>query len=178
MGFEGTYEVSMIGNVKSLPREVNRTRKGYTFAAKLKGKSSKKFLSHGYYAVSIGKENSFSPKYIHRLVAQAFIPNPNNLPCVNHKDGNKLNNHVDNLEWCTHRENTIHAHVNGLSRVPENHTRQGRNNGNSKLTEEDVKDIRRLLKSGLRIKEVAEVFPEVSKSTIGNISSGANWTHV
>lgn len=54
---------------------------------------------------------------IHRLVANAFIPNPNNLPCVNHKDGNKRNNCVSNLEWCTHSQNTKHAYDNKLIKI-------------------------------------------------------------
>jgi len=58
-----------------------------------------------------GKQETF---YIHRLVAEAFIPNPENKPCINHKDGNTKNNHVSNLEWCTYRENNIHALVTGL----------------------------------------------------------------
>ena len=52
--------------------------------------------------------------YIHRAIALAFIPNPENKPCINHKDGNKLNNSIDNLEWCTHQENMIHAGKTGL----------------------------------------------------------------
>lgn len=62
---------------------------------------------------SIGKNGYYmtsKSKYIHRLVAEAFIPNPNNLRCVNHKDHNKLNNDVDNLEWCTYRHNNIHRY--------------------------------------------------------------------
>ena len=54
---------------------------------------------------------------IHRVIAEAFIPNPNNLPCVNHKDGNKQNNRVDNLEWCTHSENTLHSFRTGLQKT-------------------------------------------------------------
>ena len=54
---------------------------------------------------------------IHRVIAETFIPNPNNLPCVNHKDGNKQNNRVDNLEWCTHSENTLHSFRTGLQKT-------------------------------------------------------------
>ena len=63
----------------------------------------------GYRYVQIVSGNKNHHKAVHRLIAEAFIPNPENKPCVNHKDGNKLNNSVSNLEWCTHSENTGHA---------------------------------------------------------------------
>ena len=66
--------------------------------------------SHGYYVISIkGKTH-----LLHRLIAKAFIENPNNYPCINHKDGNKLNNLIDNLEWCTKAMNNKHAYDTGL----------------------------------------------------------------
>lgn len=65
---------------------------------------------NGYYNIKIGCR-TFN---IHRIVAEAFIPNNEELPCINHKDGNKFNNNVDNLEWCTYRHNIIHAYSNGL----------------------------------------------------------------
>jgi hypothetical protein len=66
----------------------------------------------GYRHVILNHKN----KNVHRVIAETFIPNPNNLPCVNHKDGNKTNNSVENLEWCTHSENTLHSFKNGLQR--------------------------------------------------------------
>ena len=67
----------------------------------------------GYLHTILNRKN----RNIHRVIAETFIPNPNNLPCVNHKDGNKQNNRVDNLEWCTHSENTLHSFRTGLQKT-------------------------------------------------------------
>ena len=66
----------------------------------------------GYRHTILNRKN----RNIHRIIAETFIPNPDNLPCVNHKDGNKLNNSVENLEWCTQSENVLHSFTNGLQR--------------------------------------------------------------
>lgn len=91
----------------------------------------------GYYYICISLGNDSFKKYIkiHRAVACTFIPNIYNLPQVNHKDGNKENNYVENLEWVTAQENTIHAYKNGL-------TPTGEKSVFSKLTKEDVEYIR------------------------------------
>lgn len=95
-GFEGLYKISDDGKVYSVRRNII-----------LKPKVDR----YGYYRVTLwnGKNNY---RTIHRLVAEAFIDNPNELPVVNHKDMNKKNNKVENLEWCSVRENTIHAYIN------------------------------------------------------------------
>lgn len=71
---------------------------------------------HGYIKVNLYKQNNHKQCYVHRLVADAFILNENELPQINHIDGNKSNNTVENLEWCSAKENVIHAYANGLKR--------------------------------------------------------------
>lgn len=70
----------------------------------------------GYYVISLVNNKVRRTLYIHRILAIEFIPNPLFLPCVNHKDGNKLNNSIDNLEWCTYQENNKHAYDIGLKK--------------------------------------------------------------
>lgn len=114
--YEGSYEISSYGRVKSFPTK----RRTTTIILK------PKLTKDGYYETTLYSEEK--PKYIrtHRLVAQAFIPNLQNKPQVNHKDGNKLNNYVGNLEWCTNQENITHSIEMGLQNPV------GHNNFNAK----------------------------------------------
>ena len=98
-GFEGLYQISNFGNVKSLKRNII-----------LKPSSNGK----GYLHIILYKNCKSKVGRIHRLVAQAFIPNPENKPQINHIDGNKSNNNVNNLEWVTNSENQKHAFALGL----------------------------------------------------------------
>lgn len=104
-GYEGKYQISNTGYVKSL--DFNHTGKEKILKNKVNYK--------GYCFVTLYKENKQYYPRIHRLVAETFIPNPDNLPQVNHIDGNKSNNSVENLEWCTNLENIRHADRMGLS---------------------------------------------------------------
>lgn len=102
-GYEGLYEVSTNGRVRR-NGHIRKTRVDY----------------RGYEAISLYKCSKGRNFKIHRLVASAFIENPENKRTVNHKDGNKLNNNVENLEWATHSENLIHASKIGLRPVSDN----------------------------------------------------------
>lgn len=104
VGYEGRYQVSNYGNVKSLNYR-SSTNKAQIMKTRI--------TKSGYVTVMLGKERN-QPS-VHVLVAKAFIPNPDNLPCVNHIDGNKTNNCVTNLEWVSQSENRIHAIKNGLA---------------------------------------------------------------
>ena len=103
-GYEGLYEVSSYGRVKSL--EISYTRKNGIMDHKPEIILSPKNNGTGYFMVCLYKNKTHKYYLIHRLVALAFLPNPDNLPCVNHKDEDKTNNKVDNLEWCDHKYNS------------------------------------------------------------------------
>ena len=100
-GFENSYMVSNLGNIKSKERSVI-VNDNPVYERHLKEKILKPELTRGYYTVGLHKDGKLIKlAYVHRLVAEAFLPNPNNLPQINHKDENPKNNCVDNLEWCT-----------------------------------------------------------------------------
>ena len=106
-GYEGLYQVSNLGRVKSLARTIYKVD-GTTQTFKDKIRSAT-FNGRGYLQVGLSKEGSYTTFKVHRLVANTFIPNPYNKTQVNHIDGNKDNNHRSNLEWCNHKYNMKHA---------------------------------------------------------------------
>lgn len=126
----------------------------------------------GYLKLNIWQHGRRKGVFLHRIVAQTFIPNPDNLPQVNHKDGNKENNQVSNLEWCDDSHNLAHAHASGLR------TSSGNANGNSKLKDYMVKAIRESYKMGVPTKTMAKIYG-VHQTTIQRAISGKRfWKHV
>jgi hypothetical protein len=125
--YEGLYQISNIGMVKSFPRK-------HTNGGLLKSY----LLSNGYHRIVLCKNSVPKAYSVHRLVAQTFIPNPLNLPEVNHKNGIKTDNRVENLEWCTRKNNSLHASKHNLY-----HPAKGENHPYSKLKEFQVKEIRK-----------------------------------
>lgn len=126
-----------------------------TSDGKIIGKRGKEMTGYidrcGYREVVLSENGTSKSHLAHRLIADTFIPNPHNLPFVNHKDGNKLNNSVDNLEWCTRSENTIHSYRNGLQKVATNP------HGTFKvLTNEENEKIIELHKAGMIDREIAK----------------------
>jgi hypothetical protein len=172
-GYEGKYQVSDFGRVKSLARIVE-SRKGI-FGNKreilLKPTKNKK----GYLRVKlcIVKNEVSSEKnfYVHSLVLNSFLENPLNKPQVNHKNGIKDDNRVDNLEWATGSENVIHSLENKL-KVPQ----KGSEHGMSKLTEKEVLEIRTIGRTKT-LKEVAKIY-NVDMSLISLILLNKIWIHI
>ena len=102
LNYEGLYQISSHGRVKSLQKKTGfLIRKEHILKPRVK--------DNGYLIVSLFKDKQMSNKYVHRLVAEAFIPNPSNYPCINHKDYNKTNNNVDNIEWCSYSQNNTYS---------------------------------------------------------------------
>lgn len=115
-GYEGLYKISEAGTVVSIGRNIPFTNRwGQPCTRKIKTKLLyPKLESNGYLRQTLSINNTHIQWSIHRLVAITYIPNPKNLPVINHKDGNKLNNTVENLEWCTILHNNHHAISLGL----------------------------------------------------------------
>ena len=118
VGYEGLYQVSNLGRVRSVDKIILRKdKKQQHFKSKIIKGNPNKF---GYLLVCLRKNNTNKYFQVHRLVAIAFIPNPNNYPCVNHKDETKTNNNTENLEWCTYKYNANY----GTSRLRAIETRR------------------------------------------------------
>lgn len=167
-GWEGLYRISNLGNVKSLSRKVN-VRNGHTRTTK------EKILipilqATGYVMIFLGKNNQRS---IHRLVAQAFIPNPENKRTVNHLNGIKTDNREVNLEWATYLENMRHSFKNAL-----HVSLKGEERYNSKLTEDEVFQILQLNSMyGLKQNMIAKEYG-ITISMVNVIVKMKAWRHI
>lgn len=160
-GFPG-YHVNSNGDVISFRRYGKITDKALLM---------KTYVSNsGYLCVKLRNNNIVHTCTIHRLIASSFVPNRHNKPHINHINGNKLDNSVENLEWCTPSENIIHA-IKTMGHYI------GKNNGMSVLNSEKVLEIRRLLASKVPQRKIAKMFG-VTKGAIGCIKSGITWKHV
>ena len=172
-GFEGRYRISNRGEIVRYSvvdeyedRIINR-----------KEKIIKPSINNqGYLKVGLNKDGKYYNRYIHRLIAETFIENPLEKPCVNHIDGNKLNNNLDNLEWATQKENTIHAHNNGLAEVTE-YNKWKVSKINRMFTSSDILDIKNMYNEGKTQKEIAEIY-KCYDSTISQILKNKRYSRI
>ena len=165
VGYEGIYEISNLGRIRT-----------FNYKNTNNVEIMKNFIDgSGYIKISLCKNGIKKQYFIHRLVAQAFIPNLKNKRTVNHKDGNKLNNCVGNLEWVTCEENIHHAWKNGL-----NKPLRGEKHGSHKLTTEQVIYIKthyKKLDKKFGARALAKKF-NVTTTPILLIVKGKSWKHI
>lgn len=146
------YEISTLGNIR------RKYKKGYKYR--------KPIIQGGYSHVTFSKDNSFKKMQIHRLVCLAFIPNTESKPCVNHINGIKTDNRIENLEWCTHSENEKHSFeflgkiTNGIKRRVFNKNK--------------INEINQMLNNGMSQRAIARKL-NVSSSTISNLTTGKTY---
>lgn len=160
------FKISDLGRVRSITRIIECGKQ--KVKRRVKGQDMKSQLTRkGYPTVPLGEKHVT----IHRLVALAFIPNPKNLLCVNHKNGIKTDNRVENLEWCTNQQNKDHAMNNGLYAKGEQiHT--------AKLTKSEVEEILQLHKIyGLRPCDVAREY-NIDSSSASRLLRREFWRHI
>lgn len=171
--FNGAYQISSHGEVRSADRSVLRKSKnGKEHILKIHGTKLKLRLAGGkkkngrYHQVMLSKNGAPYYRYVHRLVAQAFIPTVDGKKIINHKNGVKTDNRVENLEWSTMSENMQHAYDSGF--MP---TKIG---PNSKFDECDVLDMRSMYRNGIKIKDIAIRY-DSRYATIWRIVKNKRW---
>ena len=185
-GYEGLYQVSSLGQVTSIHNTHNILHCKFHIS------------NNGYLRVCLYKNGRQKNALVHRLVAIAFIPNPENKREVNHKNGIKTDNRVENLEWATAKENMAHAYKNGLvdyqyrspSLLKEGYERnrdrilkqqsertKGEKNPQSKRTEEMIIKIRQMYKEGMRFCEISRTL-NIDRRQIASIIRGKLWSHI
>ena len=156
-GYEGRYQISSLGRVKTVERHKSDGRRQPEAIRKTQ-------VDHrGYEFVLLYNGERMKRHSVHVLVARAFIDNPENKPHVNHIDGDKLNNVLENLEWATPSENQRHALRMGLAKP-----KRGDANKQTKVSDADIRRIREMRKAGAKLQPLADMFG-ISMSQVGRI---------
>lgn len=165
--YNGLYEASDDGHIRSVTRKITScTGQEYMHHGK---ELKPDVLKNGYSIVHLMKDGSRKARYIHRLVAETFLPNEENLPTVNHIDGDKKNCSVQNLEWSSYSSNNQHAYDTGLKP-------RGEGFYNAKLCEDDVREIRRNGKCET-YKTIGDRY-HVSPATIRDVLLNKTWRNI
>lgn len=168
-GYNNRYQVSNLGRVKSLKKD-DICPNGGKFVRE--ERIMKFSLTNGYNRVGLLRDGKYRHWFIHRLVAIAFIDNPHNKPFVNHINSIRTDNKVENLEWCTQKENVIHAHKMG--RHPK---KIGEEHHNSTVTKQQIIEIKKLIKNGIMPTPISKI-TGINVGMIYNIKAGYSWKHI
>jgi hypothetical protein len=169
LGYEGFYQVSNLGTVRSLDRTyVGKGGSLYPLKGIIMKQKSDRY---GYMTIGLRDNKKRKDFLVHRLVANAFIENIDNKRSVNHIDGNKKNNNLSNLEWVTDKENSIHAYKTGLLKL-----KYGEDSKKSKLKTCDILAIREN-KNNISQEKLAKQY-NVGQPQIWRIVNRINWSHV
>lgn len=163
------YSATSDGKIFSTGRVAGRSGKG--FSTKV-NELKQSLNATGYHMVTMYNSTEQRTRYVHRLVAAAYLPNPDNLPQVNHIDGNKSNNSITNLEWCTIQHNNQHALATGL-RV----AAKGEDNSMAKLSEAEAIEIIHYLLEGLSNIEIASIY-ELHDRYVSLIRGKKRWKYL
>ena len=169
--YEGYYQASNLGKIRSLDRKILRSNNKKHIL--LRGKVLKpKKCNDNYLHVSLLKDNTIKYITVHRLIALTFIKQIKLKKCVNHINSIRYDNRLENLEWVNHKENTAHMFRNNR-----NPNQKGEKHGMSKLTNDDILEIRLLYEKGIKQNKIAEKY-KVSKTLICKIVNRLNWNHI
>lgn len=172
IGHEALYQISTKGKLRSLDRIVKHPNGKSNFP--IKGRFLNPSITpNGYFRYSISKEHKRTYESVHRAVAIHFIPNPENKPFVNHKNGIKTDNRVENLEWCTAKENSAHAISTGLFVH-----QKGEQKSQSILNEDAVLEIRSINPKDIEAKIRLQQKYGVGRTAINDVISRRRWKHV
>lgn len=169
-GFEGLYQVSNLGRVKSVRRVImRRNGQPQTVRERIRTLVPNKF---GHLAVALYKDGAETPYLVHVLVLTAFHGKPpEGMECRHYPDRNPANNRIDNLRWGTRQENQLDRNIHGTSN-------SGERQWSSKLKAEDVRRIKELYETGLYTKKQIGKMYGVAQSHVSNITTGKAWRHL
>jgi len=174
-GYNGRYKISLCGDIKCCTILKGRRKKtNIPKEVSIKQKRG----PNNYVHISMFTNGKPKQYLLHRIIAQVFIPNPETKPQINHINGIKWDNRIENLEWCTQSENMQHAYKTGLKKgYSVNPFKKGEGHTLSKLKNEDVVQIRILASQGMQQRKIGKKFG-VCQKTILNILKKRIWTHV